>query len=98
MPPEQNELDSPLPLAGERWVSRRKARVVTAVLAGEITAAEACSRYQLSDGEFQSWVAAYQNYGVPGLRATRFQIYRDLKNTRRRGSSRASLPAATQRF
>ena len=38
-----------------RWVIRRKAAVVAAVRAGDITLEEACRRYQLSEAEFLSW-------------------------------------------
>jgi hypothetical protein len=43
-------------LAGiKRWVVRRKAAVVMAVLSGLITLEEACRRYQLSEEEFLAW-------------------------------------------
>lgn len=80
MPPRNADLNhDPLPAPGVHWVPRRKARVVTAVLDGEITIADACLRYRLSDDEFQSWLTAYERYGAPGLRVTRCQIYRDLR-------------------
>jgi hypothetical protein len=60
-----------------RWVIRRKAAVVAAVRAGEITLEEACRRYQLSEEEFLSWQRAFEAYGLPGLRATRVKRYRD---------------------
>jgi len=71
-----------LPLPDQRWVVRRKAALVAAVRAGEISLEEACRRYQLCPDEFSTWAAAIDKHGVPGLRATRFQIYRD--NPRRR--------------
>jgi hypothetical protein len=55
----------------QRWVSRRKAEVVTAVNGGLITIQEACERYRLSHEEFSSWVKAYKSKGLAGLRATR---------------------------
>jgi hypothetical protein len=64
-----------LPLPGQHWVARRKARLVAAVLDGELTRLEVCQRYQLTLEEFQSWVTAYERYGVPGLRATHLGIY-----------------------
>ena len=67
---------SPLPPPDQRWVPSRKAAVVGAVRAGEISLEEVCRRYRLSPDEFNSWVAAIDKHGVPGLRATRFQIYR----------------------
>ncbi len=60
----------------QRWVVRRKAQVVSAVRAGELTLEQACERYNLSEEEFRSWMALYDNYGVRGLRATRMQEYR----------------------
>ena len=59
-----------------RWVSRRKAEVVAAVRAGLLTLEEACKRYNLSVEEFLSWQRLIESHGVPGLRATRLQDYR----------------------
>jgi hypothetical protein len=73
-----------LPFPDQRWVPSRKAALVAAVRAGEISLEEACRRYQLCPDEFNGWAAAIEKHGVPGLRATRFQIYRD--NPRRRAS------------
>jgi transposase-like protein len=67
----------------KRWVSRRKAAVVAAVRAGEITVEEACRRYQLSEEEFFAWQRAFEAYGLPGLRTTRLQGYRILESSRR---------------
>lgn len=61
----------------KRWVIRRKALVVAAVRGGLLTLDEACSRYRLSVEEFMSWQAAIEQHGVPGLRTTRLQQYRD---------------------
>jgi hypothetical protein len=61
----------------KRWVVRRKAIVVEAVRSGAISLEEACQRYSLSSEEFLAWASAIERYGVPGLRATRLQIYRD---------------------
>jgi len=61
----------------KRWVPRRKAVVVEAVLSGVITLEEVCRRYALSVDEFLSWRNAMEMHGVPGLRTTRRQIYRD---------------------
>jgi hypothetical protein len=60
----------------KRWVVRRKAVVVHAVRNGEISLQEACRRYRLSVEEFLAWQRAIERYGIPGLRATRLQIYR----------------------
>ena len=64
------------PANTKRWVVRRKAAVVAAVQAGKITLEEACRRYQLTEEEFRAWQRAYDNHGLPGLRATRLQQYR----------------------
>ena len=68
-------LDSLPPPDTKRWVIRRKAEVVAAVRAGVISLEEACRRYELSGEEFLAWERGIENYGVPGLRATRLQIY-----------------------
>ena len=61
----------------KRWVARRKAVIVSAVRNGAITLDEACRRYRLSVEEFLAWQRSIDRYGVPGLRVTRLQIYRD---------------------
>ncbi len=61
----------------KRWVIRRKAEVVAAVRGGLITLEEACRRYALSVEEFLSWQRAIDRNGLPGLRVTRVQEYRD---------------------
>lgn len=59
-----------------RWTIRRKAAVVNAVKSGQITRAEVCRRYQISEEEFLSWQRRYEAFGLPGLRMTRLQQYR----------------------
>lgn len=67
-----------LPKAGtSRWVSRRKAQVIVAINGGLLTVDEACERYRLSLEELASWQRAYNRAGLPALRATRAQFYRD---------------------
>src|SRR6266699_4644870 len=61
----------------KRWVVRRKAVVVAAVRNGSLSLQEACRRYKLSVEEFLAWQRAIDRHGVPGLRVTRLQIYRD---------------------
>lgn len=61
----------------KRWVVRRKAVIVEAVRSGRISLDEACRRYNLSVEEFQAWEQAIDSHGVPGLRVTRLQIYRN---------------------
>jgi len=75
--PLPNNSINHLPLPGQRWVPSRKAAVVGAVRAGDISFEEACRRYELCPTEFNSWVATIEKHGVPSLRATRFQIYRE---------------------
>jgi hypothetical protein len=62
-----------------RWIPRRKAAVVAAVRNGRITMEAARNLYRLSEEELRSWDRAFQLHGVPGLRATRIQIYRSLQ-------------------
>jgi len=66
-----------LPAPGtKRWVMRRKAEVVAAVRGGLLSLEEACSRYTLSVDEFLSWQRTIEQHGLPGLRTTRTQQYR----------------------
>ena len=73
---EYRDFDLPPPDT-KRWVTRRKAVVVNAVRAGVISLEEVCRRYELSVEEFLAWERAIDTHGVPGLRVTRLQIYRD---------------------
>ena len=58
-----------LPPAGtRRWVARRKAQVVEAVLSGMIRLDEALRRYELSIEEFSLWKRRFYRSGVDGLR------------------------------
>ncbi|WP_295634535.1 DUF1153 domain-containing protein [Novosphingobium sp.] len=61
-----------------RWVVRRKAEVVAAVNGGLLTIEEVCERYSLTLEEFASWQRAVERSGMPGLRVTKIQKYRDL--------------------
>lgn len=61
-----------------RWVIRRKAKVVAAVRGGLLTLDEACARYNLSVEEFLSWQRNIERHGLPGLRVTRIQHYRNV--------------------
>jgi Protein of unknown function (DUF1153) len=62
-------LDSLPPSGTTRWVVRRKAEV--------LTVEDACERYNLSVEEFLLWQKAIEKNGMPGLRVTRVQYYRD---------------------
>jgi transposase-like protein len=74
-----------------RWVPRRKAVIVNAVRRGAISLEEVCRRYQLSVEEFATWQRAIETHGVPGLRVTRLQMYRDARR-RATGSRRNAAP------
>lgn len=65
----------------KRWVIRRKAAVVNAVRSGMLTLEDACARYQLSLEEFLSWQRLIDAHGLPGLRTTRLQDYRESSGT-----------------
>ena len=60
-----------------RWVPRRKAAVIWAIRNETITVGDACERYGLSAEELAHWERDLDRYGIPGLRSTRVQIYRE---------------------
>ena len=66
------------PKTTSRWVARRKAKVVLAVMGGLITQKEACRLYDLSKDELESWCAAVRDHGTEALRTTALQKYRQL--------------------
>lgn len=55
---------------------KRKAAVVEAVRGGWVPVDQACMLYNISIDEFVAWERDLDRYGVPGLRTTRYQIYR----------------------
>jgi len=61
----------------KRWVIRRKAELVAAVRGGLLSLEEACERYALTIDEFLTWQRTLDRHGLPGLRATRVQDYRE---------------------
>ncbi|EHJ59190.1 hypothetical protein NSU_3851 [Novosphingobium pentaromativorans US6-1] len=65
---------------------RRKAEVVAAVNGGLLSATEACERYGLTLEELASWQRAIEREGMPGLRATRVQHYRQIHERQSRRS------------
>ena len=73
---------SPLPSVSERWTVRRKAAVIEAVRQGCAALDEVCRLYKLSIEEFVAWERDLDRHGVPGLRTTRYQIYRDTETRR----------------
>ena len=66
-----------LPSVGQRWTARRKAAVIAGVRAGWLPVEDACQLYTLSVDELLAWERDIDRNGVPGLRVTRYQIYRD---------------------
>jgi hypothetical protein len=78
---EYRDFDLPPPDT-KGWVTRRKAVIVNAVRTGVTSLEEVCRRYELSVEEFLAWQRAIDTHGVPGLRATRLQIYRDNPSSR----------------
>ena len=82
-PPDSLNLVPDLPRPTQRWTVRRKAAVIRAVRGGWVPIEEVRSLYNISADEFLAWERDVDRYGVPGLRATRFQIYRDTDKGRR---------------
>ena len=72
------------PANTRRWVVRRKAEVVAAVNGGLLTVDEVCERYGLTLEEFAGWQRSIDRSGMPGLRVTRIQHYRDLYERQQR--------------
>jgi hypothetical protein len=64
---------------------RRKAAVIEAMRGGWVPIEEVCRLYKLSVDEFLAWEREIDRYGVPGLRITRYQIYRDTEVRRESG-------------
>jgi len=57
----------------ERWVPRRKARVVAAVEGGLISEECARRRYGISSEEFEIWRTGLSRGGMKALRVTRLR-------------------------
>jgi hypothetical protein len=57
--------------------STAQAAVIEAVRGGWMSIEEACRVYNISVDEFLAWERDIDRNGVPGLRSTRYQIYRD---------------------
>lgn len=81
---EELTLDTLPPTDTPRWTIRRKADVVAAVTGGLLDMNEACVRYGLSIEELTNWQRAVLRSGMPGLRATRIQSYRNIYERRDR--------------
>lgn len=65
-----------LPSPRQRWTVQHKAAVIEAVRRGRVTIEEARQIYYLSVEELVAWERDVARYGIPGLRATQYQIYR----------------------
>jgi transposase-like protein len=52
-----------------RWVARRKAEVLSALIGGLLTVEDLCRKYGLTEEELLSWMRAYSRHGLPGLKA-----------------------------
>jgi hypothetical protein len=61
-----------------RWTPRRKAEVVAAVRGALLTFDQACARYELQMEELISWQRSHGRSGLPGLRVTKLQKYREI--------------------
>jgi Protein of unknown function (DUF1153) len=66
-----------------RWTIRRKAALLEAIRSGGITLEQAGERYALSIEELRSWERYFERHGLPGLRTTRLQTYRNGEKARR---------------
>jgi hypothetical protein len=66
-----------MPRPGQRWTVRWKAAVIEAVRGGWAPIEEVCQLYNISVDEFVAWERDLDRNGIPGLRSTRYQIYRD---------------------
>ena len=66
-----------LPLPGQGWTPRSKAALIEAVRGGWFPVEEACQLFSLSVDEFLAWERDIDRNGVPGLRSTLYQIYRN---------------------
>src|SRR5947207_1015672 len=82
----ERELQLPPPET-RRCTIRIKAAVLDAHRNGAVSLEKASERYALSFEDLRTWERDFERYGVYGLRATRLQIYRDVRsNPRLRGA------------
>jgi len=77
----------PPPPVPRRWVSHRKAEVVSAVSRGFLSLDNALERYALSIDEYLVWQRSVDLFGLSGLRATKAQQDRPVKTQSRSHSS-----------
>jgi len=59
-----------------RWVASRKLVVVNAVVHGLISAEQACTAYDLSQEELDSWISHTIHHGPHSLKATKISDFR----------------------
>ena len=64
------------PPGTKRWTAKRKAALVAAVEAGQLSMEEACSRYSLSIEEFLSWQIRLKQHGVAALETGKTKRHR----------------------
>ena len=77
------------------WTSWRKSWLINEVRSGSLTKDQALSAYGISAEEFHAWERDFDAHGIPGLRSTRYQIYRGrLPGQRPRGRPRGKAIAA----
>ena len=88
-PDESNTMPDLPRLYERRWTVRRKAAVIEAVRGGWVPIEEVCRLYNVSVDEFLAWERDIDEFGVPGLRSTRYQIYRSARPGRRRVRAKA---------
>ena len=67
-------------MGSQRWVMRHKANIVAAVRGGLISLEDVCLRYGVTTEEFLVWSAAFDRFGVKGLRTTRSQKYKNTES------------------
>jgi hypothetical protein len=64
-----------------RWVTRRKAQLISAIKSGILTVEEASQRYRLTLDELAQWQASFDQFGVRGLKATLVQQIRHVRRS-----------------
>ena len=72
-----NRSDLP-PKATTRWVASRKLTVVQGVTFGLLSFEDACSMYDLSPEELQSWIKHAKKHGPAALKVTSLPKFRQL--------------------
>ena len=69
----------------KRWVIRRKAEVIAAVLGGLPSIEEACSRYMVTVDELLSWQSSLDRHGLAGRASSNIGCNGGLDRFRYRG-------------